>query len=243
MMSNPATSATPDRGSVYVSIDLETTGFSFINNEIIQIGAVAFDDDLAECGHFEVLVKPSGRLPSKITQLTGITEAAITTAGLEPKVAWQRWRTFLLGLKRSVVFVGYNVIKFDLPFMIMLGLRVEQRFDALPFLGVVDYLTVLRTLQRGGAPLPRSLKLGQVYRFFVGEELTEAHSALADARAVLTLLRHPREFTQQLCQLVPVARESYMAEFHERYERLGLNKGRLRHARADESRYFPYRKV
>ena len=58
----------------YVVFDLETTGLSPKKAEIIEIGAVRVN-----CGKivekFQTYVKPYGRIPQMITELTGITEA------------------------------------------------------------------------------------------------------------------------------------------------------------------------
>ena len=46
-------------GQHYVVFDFETTGFSPQKNEIIQIGAVKYDDMHQEVGRFNQLIKPT----------------------------------------------------------------------------------------------------------------------------------------------------------------------------------------
>lgn len=57
----------------YIIFDLETTGFSPTDNEIIEIGALKFKNNKL-IDKFNVLVKPKARLTKDIIELTGITE-------------------------------------------------------------------------------------------------------------------------------------------------------------------------
>ncbi|RZI48350.1 3'-5' exonuclease [Lactococcus kimchii] len=60
----------------YVVFDFETTGFSAQKNEIIQIGAVKYDENDVEIARFNQLVKNQrSYVSSEITELTGIKPA------------------------------------------------------------------------------------------------------------------------------------------------------------------------
>lgn len=61
------------------TLDFETTGFSPVNHEIIQIGAVKYKDG-EEIDRFERFVEPFYPIPWKITQLTGITTEMVMGA-------------------------------------------------------------------------------------------------------------------------------------------------------------------
>lgn len=62
----------------YVVFDFETTGFSPQKNEIIQIGAVKYDQAHQEIARFNQLIKPTrSYLPTKISELTGIWPASL----------------------------------------------------------------------------------------------------------------------------------------------------------------------
>ena len=56
----------------YVVLDFETTGFTPPESEIIEIGALKVNRWQIE-DRFQVLVKPLGKVPLMIEQLTGIT--------------------------------------------------------------------------------------------------------------------------------------------------------------------------
>ena len=56
----------------FVSLDLETTGFSPYNNEIIQIGAWKIKDGVV-VDKFDTYVKPIQYIPREVQALTKIT--------------------------------------------------------------------------------------------------------------------------------------------------------------------------
>ncbi len=72
----PAGAALEDE---FVAFDLETTGLSSRNDEIIEFGAVVFrNGEPAE--EFQALVRPTHRLSQETTDLTGISEAMLQDA-------------------------------------------------------------------------------------------------------------------------------------------------------------------
>lgn len=60
----------------YIVFDLETTGFSPINDKIIEIGALKYQNDKL-IDTFDVLINPKLLVPEKITELTGITNEMV----------------------------------------------------------------------------------------------------------------------------------------------------------------------
>ena len=63
----------------YVSLDLETTGLSPENDEIIEIAAVKFrGEEIAET--FHSLIKPGCLIPYRIQMLCGITQQEVDRA-------------------------------------------------------------------------------------------------------------------------------------------------------------------
>lgn len=96
----------------YVVFDFETTGFSPINNEIIQIGAVKFDENHEQIGQINQLVKPvHSFLSQKISELTGIQSSDLTNAPIISEVL----PTFLEFVK-DCLLIAHNA-KFDLSFL------------------------------------------------------------------------------------------------------------------------------
>ena len=66
----------------YVAFDLETTGLSSRQDEIIEIGAVRMKNG-QEIDRFQTFVDPGRKLDGRITELTGITDAMLEGA---PKI-------------------------------------------------------------------------------------------------------------------------------------------------------------
>lgn len=96
--------------SVYVALDLETTGLSAERDAIIEIGAVKFRGEEV-LDEFTTLVNPGRRLPLEITELTGLTDDDLAGA--------PHLRVVLPELTRFVgdrTVVGHSV-GFDLSFL------------------------------------------------------------------------------------------------------------------------------
>ena len=104
---------------VWVSLDLETTGLSADDDEIIEVGAVKFR------GHqvldsYQTFVNPHRRLSNFIKQYTGITQAEVGRAPSFSAVAGD-----LASFIGSAPIVGHN-IRFDLGFLDRRGLRLSN---------------------------------------------------------------------------------------------------------------------
>ena len=67
----------------FIVLDLETTGLSPTKNEIIEVGAVKVNRDSNNHTTFQALVKPSKKVPKKITEITGITQKMVDSEGEE----------------------------------------------------------------------------------------------------------------------------------------------------------------
>ena len=79
----------------FVVVDLETTGLCPEVNEIIEIGAIRVNRDSDRHPSFQSLVKPAERVPKKITQLTGITQAMVESDGVPLSEALAQLKAFI----------------------------------------------------------------------------------------------------------------------------------------------------
>lgn len=94
-----------------VSIDLETTGLDPVTDEIIELGAVKFENG-REVARFSQLVKPRKKfLPPDIVDLTGIQDSDLKSAPKLEKVA-----PAFIEFVGNLPIVGQN-IGFDLAFL------------------------------------------------------------------------------------------------------------------------------
>ena len=153
--------------SNYVVVDIETTGLSPANSEIIEISAIKVRDgkNIAE---FSKLIKPKGYVSSFITSLTGITrEMLVDACDLGETLA--EFDAFC----GNDVILGHNV-KFDIRF---LDANMRRLFDK-PFEN--DYIDTLR-IARKSLPELKSHKLGVLAEYY-GCKTKGMHRALKDCQ-------------------------------------------------------------
>lgn len=101
----------------FIVFDLETTGLNAQRDKIIEIGALRVKrSDLAagtvRVETFNSLVKIKGKVPAKITELTGITSAMLERDGVELTEALTGFLSFIQGDP----LVAFNAT-FDMGFM------------------------------------------------------------------------------------------------------------------------------
>lgn len=96
--------------SVFVSVDIETTGFDEKVSDIIELGCVRVEGGVIT-ERFSTLINPGYFLPEKITKLTGITNAMIVG---KPDI-YEVLPQFLKFVGDSII-VGHNIEK-DIAFI------------------------------------------------------------------------------------------------------------------------------
>lgn len=109
-------------GGEYVVFDIETTGLSYLNCDITEIGAVRVKDGKMT-DEFKTFVRPSGSIPSGIVALTGITDEMVENAPL-PGEALSEFKAFC----GDVLLVAHNA-EFDMGFVKHKGAELGIRFD------------------------------------------------------------------------------------------------------------------
>lgn len=87
----------------FIVIDLETTGLKAEQHEIIEIGAVRVNRDQSRHDTFQVFIKPTKKLPKKITKITGITQDVLDKEGVSLEQALNELQAFI-GDHRVVFF-------------------------------------------------------------------------------------------------------------------------------------------
>lgn len=109
----------------FVSIDLETTGLSPVEDRIIEISAVYFNNQ-DPVRTFNTLVNPGVKIPSSASQINHITNKMIKNAPSEQE-AIENLMTFISDLDGfSGKFVAYNA-KFDGKFLDATLHRLEYK--------------------------------------------------------------------------------------------------------------------
>ena len=162
----------------FVIVDLETTGLSPKNGEIIEIGAIKVIDNKV-VDKMDVFVKPSRPLTWFTTNLTGITNEMVDE-GLSTKDALNVFNEFSSGLR----LMAHNA-KFDMSFLntymqkeLGQGVRDDSR----------DTLLLSRAILKD---VPNH-KLGTLADYF-GIDYTGAHRALKDCEITLDVYNNLRK--------------------------------------------------
>lgn len=161
----------------YTLIDLETTGLSSSDNQIIEIGAIKVRNH-GVMEEFSTLVKPAERISAFITSLTGIDNKMVSKA---PSI--DAALPTLLDFIEEDIVMGHNVT-FDLGFLSAAGKSLDIEID----LDYVDTLWMARTL------FPESShSLKDLVEDF-GIKRNHAHRALVDVMATKGIYDYMREY-------------------------------------------------
>ncbi|MCL5038595.1 MAG: PolC-type DNA polymerase III [Firmicutes bacterium] len=178
ILSWPANGSDPEtlplEGQVMVVFDIETTGLSPFQDEIIEIGAVRVKDGQI-LDSFQTFLRPDRPLSPDIIQITGIREEMLVHAP-EPAMALGAFRDFAAG----ALLVAHNS-SFDFPFL----RRAFWRY-----LGVELDQPVLDTLGLARELFPQ-LKSHSLAALTAEWKITleNHHRAGDDARATAAILR------------------------------------------------------
>lgn len=145
-----------------VSLDLETTGLDSERDEIIEIGIVRFrGDEILD--KWSSLIRPQREIPSKIIELTGISNEMVRSDGIP---LWDGLRE-AQRVAGNFPIVGHNIM-FDLGFT-----RRQRVFVTNPAIDTFELAGILipHAGQYSLSALARELDI----------ELADAHRALNDA--------------------------------------------------------------
>lgn len=160
--------------SDYCVVDIETTGLSPEESEIIEISAVRYRD-FKKAATFSTLIKPKKKIPRFITELTGISNDMVENA---PAIS-EAISDFYSFVAEDTI-MGYNV-NFDINFL----------YDALlKCHGIVfdnDFVDVLRFARKALTELP-SRSQTNVAAYY-GIEIEGAHRAEKDCEICNAIYR------------------------------------------------------
>lgn len=128
-----------------VVFDLETTGLSPYNNEIIQIAGVKIrTGKIYEKEFFSTYVKPQGRISSFISSYTGITEAHVKSAPSASE-ALKEFSQFV----GSSLLIAHNGQRFDMPFIRETCAREKLLTREIPFIDSISFSRKMWVGQKG----------------------------------------------------------------------------------------------
>lgn len=157
-----------------VFFDLETTGTNVGKDKIIEISLIKLHPDGSE-EEKTMRINPGIPIPQIVTEITGICDADVANKPKFAEVA-QEIKNFI----GQADLAGYNSNKFDIPLLVEEFLRVGVDFSILGR-NLVDVQNIFHKME------PRTLIAA--YKFYCHKDLTDAHSAIADTKATLDVLK------------------------------------------------------
>eukprot|EP00741_Cyanophora_paradoxa_P022405 tig00021463_g21631.t1 len=183
--------ADADEEELFVAVDCETTGVDLRRDAIVELAAVRFVGALQADSFRTYVALPDGvELPKEASDVHGITPEQLRGA---PSTG-EALRGLLLFIGGARHVVGHNLLAFDKP---MLESNARRAGLEAPLQEALERWAGIDTLRLARARRPEDpgFKLVDLCAR-IGIPLTNAHSALDDARAsglLLLALRQPGE--------------------------------------------------
>jgi DNA polymerase-3 subunit epsilon len=154
-------------------IDLETTGTNVATDRIIEIAVIKVMPDRSVQNKVK-RINPGMPIPAGSTAIHGISDDDVKDAPLFKQVA-NEFRQFL----EHCDIAGYNSNRFDIPMLVEEFLRAGLTFEV-DNRRFIDVQKIFHLMEKR--------TLGAAYKFYCDKDLTNAHSAEADALATFEIL-------------------------------------------------------
>jgi DNA polymerase-3 subunit epsilon len=157
-----------------IFFDLETTGTNIVTDRIVEISYLKiYPNGKEESNTF--LVNPTIPIPEKSTTIHGIKDEDVKDAPTFNELAQT-----LANILEGSDLAGYNSNKFDIPLLaeelIRAGVDIDLKKRKFIDVQVIFHKKEQRTLSAA-------------YKFYCKKDLSDAHSAEADTRATLEVLK------------------------------------------------------
>ena len=157
-----------------IFFDLETTGTDISKDRVVEICYIKVYPDGKEV-EYTKRINPEMHIPEGASAVHGIYDADVKDCPTFKEVAREIANEF-----EGCDVAGFNSNRFDLPLLAEEFLRAQVDID-LSRLRAVDVQVLYHKRE------PRTLSAA--YKFYCGENLEDAHSALADTRATYNVLK------------------------------------------------------
>ena len=153
--------------------DLEATGINIAADRIVEIAVIKVMPN-GEVIRKSNVVNPTIPIPAEITAIHGISNEDVKDKPTFKEVA-KDYAKLLEGSDLA----GFNILKFDVPLLVEEFLRAGVEFDY-SRKKIIDAQKIFHLMEKR--------TLGAAYKFYLNEEMKDAHSAEADADATLKVL-------------------------------------------------------
>jgi DNA polymerase-3 subunit epsilon len=153
--------------------DLETTGTNITKDRILEIAVIRMMPDGTLLRKSDI-INPGIPIPPESTAIHGIGEEAVLGKPVFKEVAKEYVRFF-----EGADLAGFNILKFDVPMLVEEFLRADVEFDY-GRKRIVDAQKIFHLMEKR--------TLAAAHRFYLGNDMTNSHSAVADTEATMAVL-------------------------------------------------------
>ncbi|MBE6502480.1 MAG: 3'-5' exonuclease [Methanobrevibacter thaueri] len=156
-----------------IFFDTETTGLDFKESRIIELAMLIVEDGKIE--EYDEFINVGFDLPSKITEITGITDEMLITEGISEAIVAEDLKSHLTP---GTLMIAHNC-QFDLTFVYGLLKRhyPDEAEDIVSNLNWIDTVTVLKDRKEFPHKLIDAVK-------YYGIEEVNFHRAIDDTKAL-----------------------------------------------------------
>lgn len=155
--------------------DLEATGLNVVRDRIIQIAVIKYFADGKAPEELSMLINPGIPISLEAMQVHGIEPKDVAN-----KPTFQQVADKIYDFIGDADLAGYNSNRFDIPLLMEEFARVGIEFDV-SNRKTLDVQRIFYKME------PRNLKAA--LRFYCNEEMEDAHDALADVRATVSVFK------------------------------------------------------
>jgi DNA polymerase-3 subunit epsilon len=157
-----------------VFLDLETTGINIVTDRIVEIALIKVNVDGTEEEKL-MRINPEQPIPIEASLIHGIYDEDVKDAPTFKEVA-KTLAKFMEGCDLA----GFNSNRFDIPLLAEEFLRAEVDVD-FKKRKFIDVQAIFHKMEKR--------TLAAAYKFYCNQELTDAHSAMADTKATYEVLK------------------------------------------------------
>ena len=160
-----------------ISFDTETTGKNPDTDKVVSFSAIEMDENFEVIDELSLLINPGIPIPAEATAVHGITDEMVDGVPLFKDVSHIIYEFLSRG-----ALSGFNIEGFDIPILIA---EFERCNLGQPFPlqnhGIIDTSVIFRKFNLR--------TLSGVYKHYLGNELENAHDAMADTVASAVILK------------------------------------------------------
>lgn len=157
-----------------VFFDLETTGLSVVNDRIVELAYIKHWPD-GKIEQEDLILNPERPIPEEVSKIHGLTDEDVKNA---PTFISQAAR--LIAIFQDSYYSGFNIVRFDLPFLRQEFMRASQEFNFRPE-DIIDAKLVYHFME------PRNLSAA--YQYYCQKNHEEAHNALGDVKVTAEIIK------------------------------------------------------